>query len=160
MASQRELAFRGLRLHLILAAAVCGFGVSAADRLPVLVVGLLWMAYAVVRARWRWRRLACRDLLVTPTHLVLRARDVVEQWVAWEDIDSLVVFCTTPPQWLSPIAGQMWFHVYPEPCTAMVPAQPVLSGFAEMLISSEDSMEAALRVKEAAEARGLSCRIT
>lgn len=114
---------------------------------------------SVVRMAWWWRRFAVRELLATPTHLVLRSRSTVERWMAWEDMDTLyITHSDVMPEWGG--RGHInvdWFHVSPSPLTASQPQQAILTAYGDMLISRAKSEQAAERVRRAAARHGVVC---
>ena len=155
VASNPGLVLRSLLPTVIVGLALLAWSLRGPALLPLLIPGLVVTLVGVLRAGWWWHRFAVRQLLTTPTHLVLRSRGVVEQWVAWEDVERLDIVHSDPlPEWSRTRVD--WFHVAPQPGTRVNPPQAIITGFRDMLVSRAMSAPAAQRVRDEAMARGIS----
>lgn len=157
VAADRRLAVRAALPSGLLAALVAWASWGTGQILAGAVVSALLLAASVARTWWWARGFGSRTLMETPTHLVLCKGGTAEQWVAWDDLERLVVVPSDPaPEWSRMRTD--WFHVVPHPELAVMPPAAFVGGFRHMLLSSYGSRAAADRVRSVAHARSIPCQ--
>lgn len=154
--SDRRLAIRAA-LPTSLFAALVVYATWGTEGVAAGAIGAaLLLAVSVGRTIFWARGFGTRSLWETPTHLVLCKGAVVEQWVAWADLERVIVVHSDPaPEWSRTRTD--WFHVIPQPELAVMPPAAFLSGFGDMLLSARGSDAAADRVRAVVHARGIPC---
>ncbi|MFC7485348.1 hypothetical protein ACOCJ7_02395 [Knoellia sp. CPCC 206453] len=154
--SDRRLLLRAALPTGLVAALVVWATFGTGDLLAGAIVSALLLAASAVRTVWWARGFGARSLMATPTHLVLRKGGVADQWVAWDDLKSVIVVRSDPaPEWSRTRTN--WFHVVPHPELAVMPPAAFVGGFGDMLVSSHGSGPAAEQVRAAVHARGIPC---
>jgi hypothetical protein len=114
------------------------------------------VAVSATRIAFWMRGFGQRSLVATDTHLVLCKGRVAEQWVAWGDVERvLVVPSDLAPEWSRTRTN--WFHVVPQPELAVMPPAAFVGGFGDMLVSCRASRAATQRVRSAVHAHGIPC---
>jgi hypothetical protein len=154
--ANRRLLIRAALPTGLLAALVAWATWGSGNYVAGAVASALLLAASAVRTLWWSRGFGSRTLMETPTHLVLCKGGVAEKWVAWDDLERVIVVRSDPaPEW-SRLRTE-WFHVIPYPELAVMPPAAFVGGFGDMLVSSHGSDAAADRVRAVVHARGIPC---
>lgn len=109
-----------------------------------------------------WRHwLGRRQLVVTPEHLIAVNRGRPERWVAWEDVQGLMVVpADRLPGWFW---GSRWLSVHVDPDLKVVPQKSpafVSGELAEMMISRRDAAAVLARLAAVAEPHGVEVALS
>lgn len=161
VASDRHLLWRCVYPFVVGGALLAGVLITGDASAPLFEAALWFGAFLLVgllRLAWWHLRLGARSVAATATHLVALEQDAPVRWIAWSELETLLVYASdNSPEWNGKKAKH-WMLLHVEPEIRVQPESAFVGDFHNLLIGRRGERAAVAALRTVAKGHGVLVR--